>query len=727
MTTANILRIILILLLLLILIFFFVRLCGPHHGGPIIGGAGPGDCNDTHLALFPSGIQTTIWSDGTVALTLPIENQGEHAASDVQLTQFDIQTGSRLTPASLPLALGEIVPDNVHVVDAHFKFPSTGSPLAVTASGTYHVASHACTFDIATSINPQPPNNSPIPSTPVSTLKFNPSTVTYPPPPPPNTGEREFNGTGVRAPQGEPRNLFPTPPSATGVQKVAPGSLGQPQPLPPGASPGNAVEIVTNTGGGPYGGFPPDPDAAGANPTQIAMYTANTGVSYSIDNGKTFTTVNLTSLVDPTNPARTSFFPQSDGGVCCDQSVIYVPSVNIFVWLLQYWPAPIGTSGGKTVTGPNRLRIAWATPAAIKSDFIHAWTYTDLTSATFGIGNDWMDYPDISFSDKYLYVGVDHGLTNTGSVYSQRRIVDRMSLSDMVGPGSTVGGSAIQPTYNGIFQNHFIQNSHDTMFWSALPDTSTLAVFSWPDSSNSASIHTVNISSYSNSNFTVNAPDNQDWDTAPQSELGGARTQIQVLCPPGGTCPPSDFLYFAFSAGITTGRPYPYVRVEKINTANFSLISELDIWNSSYAFATAALGSPLNGGNDEVSISLATGGGGNYANNAVGFLNDFVVYVTTDSTATQTAYNLDSSGNIVKNSSGNPTYHTRYGDYFDARDSYVPTASGSGGSGYATLGYAIQQGAPGKNCAQTGCSTNLHYIIWGRPGELNPVPPPPPK
>ena len=166
------------------------------------------------------------------------------------------------------------------------------------------------------------------------------------------------------------------------------------------------------------------------------------------------------------------------------------------------------------------------------------------------------------------------------------------------------------------------------------------------------------------------------------------------------------------------------MRIEKVNRLDLTRVSEMDIWNSAYAFATPALGSPLEGGEDEVSISLATGGGGNYANHAVGFLNDFVVYITTGTNATHLQYNTDSKGNIIKDSSGNPTYVVRYGDYFSAQNASAPVTQFGQGFGYSSLAYETTANTKGKNCAAGGCTINLHYILWGRPGELTPGAPP---
>ena len=542
-------RILLLLILILLLVWFlWMKGCKPGGGGGGVGGGGPEPkgCGDGKLGLFEAGIQSTVWPDGTVALTLPIENQGEFSVGGVSLTQFDVQGGTRVAPATLPVALGEVVPDGVRVVDGQYKVAS-GSALAVKAAGTFTIAKQTCSFAFDASFTPKPRDHTPVTATVGTSPKMNPVTAEYPPAQPAPGPEQEFNGTGVRAPEGPPQNFFPSPPAASGAVAMAPGSLGNPQPLPPGAVGGNAVTIQKNTGGGPYGGLPPDPDAAGPDPSQIAIYTANTGISYSVDGGATFKVQALTGINDPANPKRTSFFPQNDGNLCCDQVVTYVPKFNIFVWLLQYWPTKTTNAAGVTTTSTNRLRIAWATPAAIKADFLHAWSYADLTSAQMGIGQGWMDYPDLAFSDKFLYVGVDHGIPNSGQVYSNRRIVTRMSLSDMVGGGSSVGWSEMEPTYNGLLQNHFVQNSHDTAYWTAEPDTSTLSVWSWPDSSNTATVKDITISKYLNSDYTVTAPDNFAWDVAPQAVLGGARTTTPTF---GG--PPADFLYFALCAGRNT-------------------------------------------------------------------------------------------------------------------------------------------------------------------------------
>jgi hypothetical protein len=212
--------------------------------------------------------------------------------------------------------------------------------------------------------------------------------------------------------------------------------------------------------------------------------------------------------------------------------------------------------------------------------------------------------------------------------------------------------------------------------------------------------------------YTVNAPDNLDWNQAPHGVLGATYVAPSVLCPAGGCTNPTHFLYFAFdgSRDTSNNRAFPYVRVEKIDADALNLVSELDIWNPNFAFATPGLNwRPGQFAKDEVAISLARGGGGNYADNAVGFLGDFVLYVTTNSNATES--NISST--------------VRYGDYFDVRNAVGPVTQAGQGVGYSTLGYSVTQGIVGDACAVGGCNVTLQYLLFGRNGDLFPNPTPP--
>lgn len=693
--------------------------------------------NNAQIIISDPGVQSSVWDDGSVSLMIPLQNDTARSLTKVSVEEIKVPSATYLGPNPLPAALGPMLPDAVLPVnarftpthlDSHAKYP-------IILRGTYQVESTVCPFNIQGFVTPIPPAIEPIVVNTITVDKATALTAFFPPthaPPPPDA---EFNGVGLPPPLGEPRYLFPTPPAASVLNRVL--AFTPNDQTPPASGDPSAVVFLRNQNGGGYGGLPPDPSAAGADPSGFVLISANTAVSYSKDFGKHFTTQNLTSgagFADPAITGRTDFFPENDGGLCCDQVIHYIPGRNIFVWLLQYWSPQI-TIAGTATTGQNRLRIAWATPQAATADFLHAWTWFDLTGADFGqAATDWMDYPDLAYSNNFLYISVDHGFVNSlnqQKVYTNRRYFVRMSLNDMLDTTkSSVGGNWIEPTKGSLVKNHIVQSSPDTMYFSAQPKTSQLSVFAWPDSSDTVPApHDIDVSNWcasSGCDYSVLAPDNFNWNVAPLGALGATFVQASVFCPPSGCGDtPTRFLYFALSAGRdnTNGyRPFPYVRVAKIDADRFKLISELDIWNPGFAFATPALvsrNSPT-APRDEVAISLAVGGGGSYADNAVGFLGDFVAYVTTSSNSTQEVFTFDNSkppkvnGNLV-----------RYGDYFDVRNAIGPVTPAGQGVGYSTLGYGVNAVTPGQSCAAGGCNVNLQYVLFGRNADLFPTPSPP--
>ena len=60
----------------------------------------------------------------------------------------------------------------------------------------------------------------------------------------------------------------------------------------------------------------------------VVVYTGNWYAARSVDGGQTF------DFIDP----FTSFPDPPNLGFCCDQVVNYIPSIDTFVWLLQYGP-----------------------------------------------------------------------------------------------------------------------------------------------------------------------------------------------------------------------------------------------------------------------------------------------------------------------------------------------------------------------------------------------------
>ncbi len=639
-----------------------------------------------HIILKEAAVSA--WDDNaTVSAQVQLANDGAGPAYKVRLTKVEVQGGVYAGPTALPTAsLGNLAAaaDNIKF-DGIFKVAANGSARILAVEGKYveeQDEDEGPSFRVERTINPSTTPPGPVTGATGQTTKQNPITATYPPPPTSTHGSPNSEAP-IFVPVGPPRQIFPPTPNGTALGTTAGGA---------------SVQIPVNTSD-PRGTLtPPDPNGAAATANGVVLSTYNTGISYSTNGGLNFTDVSLTSP-QPGNPARTSFFPQSDGGVCCDQVVIYVPNQNIFVWLLQYWPA---------VSPPNvitqaRLRIAWATPAAITADFWNAWTYVDLTGAntagvSSGLGianNEWLDYPDLAFSNTFLYVGIDHGWPNAvGTVYTGRRIVARLSLADIANPAiPSVGYNFAELTgSNGLNKTHFVQGAPGRIVVGSLDNSSTLRVFTWADNEGGVrAASTVGISQIQQgASYTSVAPDNSDWLAVsfPGNITGGVYRNVSV----GLGAPSREEYLFAFDAGANTGggRARGYLRLETLTPSgnNYNAFSEYDVWNSDYAYAMGGLGTD----GSQIGITLAVGGGTiGYPQFAVGYKDDFVVYQVTSSNATQIS---------------------RFGDY-------VPNRPIAGGL-FATEVYDVilnplPAGVTSGTCATVGCNVRMRFVEYGRP------------
>jgi hypothetical protein len=668
--------------------------------------AGSGRAAVTPVSLYAASAATSVWdTDPTkVGVELQIVNNGTAAAGNVRVTSITVQGGSVSSSGPTPpIVLGTINPQDSAPLDLVINASTTNGTTRylLTANGTYTYGGVSYGFSLNRALFPDSAGPGAVFGVSGTATVFNPNTAFFPPPPtPPSFGPNAE--TPILVPIGPPSLLFPPTPT----------------PTPAGTTMGGAsVQIPVNNSRGLSVGTPPDPNAATSG-GGVVLSTYNTGISYSTMGGApgTFTDVNLFNPI----AGRTSFFPQSDGGLCCDQVVVYLPNQNLFFWLMQHWPVtacatncgpPQAANATFKITTPNRLRVAWATPEAIKADFNNAWTYVDLTATNVpgvssGLGvksNEWMDYPDLAWSDTFLYVGVDHGFPTPGSVYTGQRIVARLSLADITNPASTVVNYqyALLTGSNGLNKDHFVQSAPGRMVLGSLDNSSTMRVFTWDDGSGSIPApSTVGISQINQgANYTSIAPDNTDWVAV--SFPGNITGAVFRRVIPGLGVPSRDEYIFAFDAGVKApGRTRSYVRLESLTPsgAGFSAFEEYDIWNSDYAFAMAALARDNDIVRPDVAINLAVGGGTvGYPQMSVGFKDDFVVFQVTSSNATQVS---------------------RFGDYLSAR--YIPGSDAQfGAEAYDVILNPVPPGGT-ATCAAVGCTANPRYIQFGRP----PVKPP---
>jgi hypothetical protein len=411
-------------------------------------------------------------------------------------------------------------------------------------------------------------------------------------------------------------------------------------------------------------------DISGAESGSVVLATANKYVSYSTDAGSTFTSVNPTTIFDNT----------ADGGFCCDQIVQYAPTIDRFIWLMQF---STGTDG------KNRIRIAAASPESVVSSNCTSWTYWDLTTDGLGVtttaadaiaGNHWLDYPNVSVGTNYLYISVDNVGNGGASPPTGGRIIARVPLSE-IQSGSTINYRYTHWADAGrAYAGHVTQNTGDEAYWAGSKDNSTLQVFNWPEDSTSYSWRDVGVNNWPNGTLSSTAKDGNDWLTK-----ASGFPRFGVI----GATRRGNEVWFAWMASSGTGAPGGFnfpnanIQVVKIDPTNgYKRLDQFAIWNNDYAFAYPALAT---NDRNEVGITLGWGGKTFYANSAVGILGDFVVWYPALSNVST----------------------TRWGDYVTARQASPQTSL------FAGFGYSI-------DTTTTGVSFDPFYVLFGRNSVVNP-------
>ena len=650
---------------------------------------------DAKLEVEQPGV--SIWSDGTVAIAVPIRNVGDRGAGDVQVSNVAIAGGVRTLPSVLPVGLGELIPLHRGVVQTTFTSLTVPGTYKLSVTGTYYDRGELKNFNTDVPLDLKARASGPFASVPGSVPKQKTS-GTAGPPHPVRPEVNETNTVGPPIPLGPRISPFTVAPSSTPISHAP----------PPGGTAG-AVHFYQDTASNNgITNAPPDPSTMAAAAANVVVDTDNTIMSYSLDGGQTFT------QLDPT-----TIFPQSDGGMCCDQVVLYDKKDNLIFWLQQY-------NSGSGSSATNRERVAWASPESLKSN-PNAWTYADLTQQLFNSGGG-LDYPDLALSNNFLWVSVD-GTDKNGK--NAGLIVTRLSLSDITGGGGTVNLSYFGPNEStdqtSAHGSHLAQNSPDGMYWAGGTDSSHMEVFHWADSSGNINTHTTSVNNWCTSagDYANLPPDGMQWpDTG---HLGGAGNIVgvtRVLGTNGG----HGQVWFGWGAGADgsdcsqSGRSRPFVKIVQVDDNTMDSVGEYHIWNSAYAFSYPALNTDPSG---NIGVSVAFAGPSDYPSTTVGYIGDYVVYYVeasnvslkfyifaTGPNAGSFTFTNPGDGSLQSDSSGNPIAFTRYGDYFSVRN------SGSDGTSFSNQGYAVSliDSTKSTTCLKApGCTYHPHYEVWGRP------------
>lgn len=286
-------------------------------------------------------------------------------------------------------------------------------------------------------------------------------------------------------------------------------------------------------------------------PTAISVenavfYTANWFAARSTDGGQNFT------YVSP----YTTFPAAPSGQFCCDQVTAYAPNQNMALWGLQY--------NQNVSTGTFRIARTIGS-AGIASN---VWSYWDFNPQNFGYASGhWMDFPNMTVSATYLYVASNVFRTDN-NLYAGN-VVWRIPLSELAAGGS-INYSYFQRT--DINTVRLAENSATTMYWAAFVNSTQVRLHRWADGPGSIFWDNINLNAYTSlpggQSFTA---DGTNWANRADGRPLGAYVANGVI----------GVLWMARQ---DANFPQPYTIHARFNQSTSALISQQQIWNSTFAW-----------------------------------------------------------------------------------------------------------------------------------------------
>ena len=432
------------------------------------------------------------------------------------------------------------------------------------------------------------------------------------------------------------------------------------------------------------GGWPPD--MSGARAGDVVLMSGNLWLKLSVDGGKTFDDLDFTTIFAA---------DKTYGGWAGDQVIHYVPSIDAFVLYVQSFTS-------KTQVNRNIVKVALASPADLK---LHkggrlAWRRQwDFTSDTFGLGDRWFDFPDLTWDSSYLYVNtnVAVGRDVVGKLFFELPLADLKAgrslsfLFAFIDEKINIGSPA--------------QNIDGENYWAAHVNNTTLRIYSSKGSDANYYWRDKGVTAWPKVDDIVSKPpDFSDWISEDHRIIGATKV--------------GNILWFAWSAGKGDGGhggfsfPQPHVRIVQVDVGqDYKVVGEMQIWNADYAFAYPSL---MTNSDGEVGISLGWGGGNKYfGSHAVGFWGDYELWYQDGSQVTSERQEQDKDGNLVKNADGTPKMYSRWGDYVHVRRA-TPDNRYLGAFGYAVL--SDPTATPAERF-------EFLYVEFGRPSSNAPAAP----
>jgi hypothetical protein len=383
----------------------------------------------------------------------------------------------------------------------------------------------------------------------------------------------------------------------------------------------------------------------------VVFFTGNWYAAMSSDGGRTFQFVAPDKAFAAFDPPGSQF--------CCDQVVNYIPAIDTFVWLLQYGPD----------TGDNIQRLAFARTADVVQG---RWRLFDITTAILGVPGAFLDFPDLAVGANALYIttNIFHGQSAGSAVVRIRHDAIAQAM------GSQLHLPVAHHVSMSLQSFRVAQNCGETAFFAAHQDTSTLALFSWPEGADTPTQSSVGVARWIGGNgYRSRCPDGHRWLDRADSRITGA-TQA------------GNELWFAWGVNARSNqRPNPFVQIARIDARNLTLVENLNLFDPDSATCYAALATNDVG---DVGVSYMVGGGPRYPSHVVGVLTG------------------DRKDVVVSQGSRAPmpdpnTGKYEWGDFLSVRRAFPDRAR------FCATGYTLLGPGPGSNVDSTP-----RFVVFGR-------------
>ncbi len=363
-------------------------------------------------------------------------------------------------------------------------------------------------------------------------------------------------------PGAESAHLAPMSPSSGSAEVIEPQAAGsfavfRNVDLGPGAP--NTTTSVVN-----------EPSVGTDGP--VVFETGNWFGALSTDGGQSFAFV---------NPFTGPFAPVN-GGFCCDQVTLYDPVRNARYWLQDYIP--------DATTGTHRINV----DANGDGTWDCAYDFNPQ-QVGFSAGH-YYDFPDLVLGQSFLYHTANvfnrdgtcsGGTCTTGRVGTScsfdlqcdtfaGTVLSRYPINGLATCSLGPYQSAVVTDGHGSFRA--THNAGPTVFWASHNSTSSIRIYRWDESNPTTYFFDdVAINAWNNDAQTCPGSDGTDWCRRSDSRILGAYLANGVL----------GFMWNASQGGPF---PFPHVQVAQFRASDRALLSQVQIWNSSYPFLYPSVG-----------------------------------------------------------------------------------------------------------------------------------------